>query len=155
SGGASGIGGSFVGLQYSTNNLLGYGESLTLDVQAGSRTKQFVFGFTEPYLFDTPISAGFQLFYQNYQYFGGGIRVGDSGFAPSTPSFFSGFGTNGEELFTQKSVGGSVTFSSPLSYFFKRTTAARFTRIGLSYSYRTTTVDDPAVNRDDDPTNDI
>src|SRR4029453_14431661 len=67
SGGASGIGGSFIGLQYSANNLLGYGESLQLDVQAGDRTKQFIFGMSEPYLFDRPISAGFQIFYQNYQ----------------------------------------------------------------------------------------
>lgn len=155
SGGASGIGGSFVGLQYSTNNLLGYGESLSVDVQAGNRSKQIVFGFTEPYLFDRPISAGFQIFYLNYQYFGGGIRVGDSGFSPSTPSFFTGFGTNGEELFTQKSVGGSVSLSAPLSYFFKRSTAARFTRVGVSYTYRTNNIEDPAVNRDADPTNDI
>jgi len=77
-GGISGIGGSFFGLDYSTNNLLGYGESLTLDIQAGSRSKQFTFGFTEPYLFDRPISAGFQLFYQNYQYFGGGVRKEDT-----------------------------------------------------------------------------
>jgi outer membrane protein insertion porin family len=155
SGGASGIGGSFIGLQYSTNNLLGYGESLTVDIQAGSRSKQFVFGFTEPYLFDRPISAGFQIFYQNYQYFGGGVRIGESGFAPSTPSFFSGFGTSGEELFTQKTVGGSVSFSAPLTYFFSRSTLARFTRLGLSYTYRTSEVEDPAVNRDDDPTNNI
>lgn len=155
SGGASGVGGSFVGLQYSTNNLFGYGETLTLDVQAGNRSKQFVIGFTEPYVLDRPISAGVQFFYQNYQYFGGGIRVGQTGFSPDTPSFFSGFGSNGEELFTQKTIGGTVSFSAPLSYFFKRSTAARFARLGLSYTYRTSSIQDPQVNRDDDPTNDI
>lgn len=155
SGGASGVGGSFIGLQYSTNNLLGYGESLTLDIQAGSRSKQFTFGFTEPYLFDRPISAGFQVFYQNYQYFGGGVRIGQGGFTPATPRFFSGFGTAGEELFTQKTIGGTVSLSTPLTYFFKRSTLARFARLGLSYTYRTSEVQDPAVNRDEDPTNDI
>jgi len=154
SGGASGVGGSFVGLQYSTNNLLGYGESLTLDVQAGDRTKVFVFGLTEPYLFDRPISAGFQIFYQNYQYFGGGIRT-SNGTAVSPSSTNLLFGTSGEELFTQKTIGGSVSLSAPLTYFFKRSTLARFTRLGLSYTYRTNTIEDPSVNTDNDPTNDI
>jgi hypothetical protein len=31
----------------------------------------------------------------------------------------------------------------------------RFVRLGLSYSFRTTDIEDPAVNRDGDPENDI
>ncbi|MBI3951689.1 MAG: hypothetical protein HY314_14665, partial [Acidobacteria bacterium] len=45
-GGASGIGGSFFGLEYSTNNLFGYGESLTFSVAAGNRQKSFLFSFS-------------------------------------------------------------------------------------------------------------
>src|SRR6185295_12674286 len=38
-GGLSGIGGSFFGLEYSTNNLLGRGEILSLNMSAGNRQK--------------------------------------------------------------------------------------------------------------------
>lgn len=154
-GGISGIGGSFVGLQYSTNNLLGYGEGLTFDVSAGNRTKNFTFGFSEPYVLGRPISAGFQLFFQKYQYFGNGVRLGSNGLTPDNSALFNGFGTNGEELFTQTRIGGSVSISAPVGFFFKRSTAARFSRVGLSYTYVTSSIEDPAVNRDGDPTNDI
>src|SRR5262249_45101966 len=54
-GGVSGIGGSFIGIDYSTNNLLGYGESLSLQLSAGNYQKVYSFGFTEPYLRGRPI----------------------------------------------------------------------------------------------------
>src|SRR5262249_20140855 len=55
-GGVSGYAGSFFGLEYSTNNLLGYGESLCVAVSVGNRSLNFQFGFTEPYLMGKPIS---------------------------------------------------------------------------------------------------
>jgi len=58
-------------------------------------------------------------------------------------------------LFTQKTAGASVTASAPLQYFAKRFRMGRFIRLGLSYSFQTTDIVDPAVNRDSDPTNDI
>ncbi len=58
-GGISGIGGSFFGLEYSTNNLLGRGEVLSFVMAAGNRQRSFQFSFTEPYIKDRPISAGF------------------------------------------------------------------------------------------------
>src|SRR5262245_59442860 len=61
-GGVSGFAGSFFGLEYSTNNLLGYGESLSFAVSGGNRSQSFQFGFTEPYLMGKPISLGFQVF---------------------------------------------------------------------------------------------
>jgi len=48
-----------------------------------------------------------------------------------------------------------VSVSTPLTYFFKRSTIARFSRIGLSYTYRRSEIEDPPVNTDDDPTNNI
>ena len=42
-GGLSGVGGSFFGLEYSTNNLLGRGEILSLNVSAGNRQNIFSF----------------------------------------------------------------------------------------------------------------
>jgi outer membrane protein insertion porin family len=60
-GGVSGLSGSFIGLTYQTNNFLGLGETLTLSGQIGNIQRSAVFGFTEPYLFDRPISTGFTI----------------------------------------------------------------------------------------------
>ena len=67
-GGVSGLAGSFVGLTYQTNNFLGLGETLTFSAQFGSLTRSFMFGFTEPYLFNRPISTGFTLFSTRYNF---------------------------------------------------------------------------------------
>ena len=49
-GGVSGISGSFLGLNYVTNNFRGRGESLEFSVTGGTRTTDFVVSFTKPYL---------------------------------------------------------------------------------------------------------
>ena len=67
-GGVSGLAGSFIGLTYQTNNFLGLGETLTFSAQFGSLTRTFMFGFTEPYLFDRPISTGFTVFSSRYNF---------------------------------------------------------------------------------------
>src|SRR5215475_1188645 len=69
-GGVSGYAGSFFGLEYSTNNLLGYGESLSIGLSGGNRSKSVSFGFTEPYLMGRPVSLGFTLFASKYQFVG-------------------------------------------------------------------------------------
>jgi outer membrane protein insertion porin family len=147
SGGVSGIGGSYIGVQYSTNNLLGYGEALSINVQTGNLQKVISFGFTEPYLRGRPISVGFNIFYQDYQFLGQGFG------ALTTQDILGSF--SGSSLFTQQTKGASVNASAPLSYFAKRFRMGRFIRLGLSYSFSTTNILDPAVNRDSDPTNDI
>ena len=68
SGGVSGIGGSFMGVDYSTNNFLGFGETLSVSLQGGTRMSNYMFSFTEPYLFDRPISAGFSIFKSEYRF---------------------------------------------------------------------------------------
>lgn len=146
-GGVSGIGGSYIGINYSTNNLLGYGEALSFNVATGNLQKIVSFGFTEPYVRGRPISLGFNIFYQNYQFIGQGFG------ATTTQDIFGSF--NGSSLFTQKTAGASVSASAPLSYFAKRFRMGRFIRLGLSYSYQTTDIVDPEVNRDADPTNNI
>ncbi|MDW7761437.1 MAG: outer membrane protein assembly factor BamA [Acidobacteriota bacterium] len=60
--GYSGYEGTFVALSYSTVNFLGAGETLDLTLQHGKRIRNYSFGFTEPYLFDNPITAGFNIF---------------------------------------------------------------------------------------------
>ena len=68
SGGVSAIGGSFLGLDYATANFLGFGETLSVSLQGGTRQSNFRFSFTEPYLMDRPISAGFSLFKSEYRF---------------------------------------------------------------------------------------
>jgi outer membrane protein insertion porin family len=54
---------SFVGtLDISQNNFLGRGWVLSLRIRAGANSQQGIISFTEPWLFDRPLSAGFDLF---------------------------------------------------------------------------------------------
>jgi len=60
--GYSGYEGTFVAFSYSTVNFLGTGESLDLTIQQGKRVKNYSFGLTEPYIFDRPMTLGFNIF---------------------------------------------------------------------------------------------
>jgi len=66
--GYSGYEGTFVAFSYSTVNFLGTGETLELSVQQGKLVKNYSFGFTEPYLFDKPITAGFNVYDRKIDY---------------------------------------------------------------------------------------
>jgi outer membrane protein insertion porin family len=66
--GYSGYEGMFVAFSYSTVNFLGAGENLELAIQQGKLVKNYSFGFTEPYLFDKPITAGFNIYSRKTDY---------------------------------------------------------------------------------------
>ncbi|HEX2695157.1 MAG TPA: outer membrane protein assembly factor BamA, partial [Acidobacteriota bacterium] len=66
--GYSGYEGTFVALSYSTVNFLGAGETMEFMVQTGKRVKNYSFGFTEPYLFDQPLTLGFNIFDRKIDY---------------------------------------------------------------------------------------
>ncbi len=70
SAGYSGYEGTFISLSYSTVNFLGTGENLELMGQVGKRIKNYSLGFTEPYVFDMPLSLGFDI-YNRYIYYPG------------------------------------------------------------------------------------
>ena len=61
-GGISGLSGAFLGVNYQTNNFLGLGETLSLQGNLGNVSRQFLFGFSQPYIRNRPINIGFQLF---------------------------------------------------------------------------------------------
>ncbi|HEV2765110.1 MAG TPA: outer membrane protein assembly factor BamA, partial [Pyrinomonadaceae bacterium] len=150
-GGVSGIGGSFFGLEYSTNNLLGRGESLAFNFAFGNRQRAFLFSFTEPYINDRPITAGFSLFTESRKFFGEGTLLSTNteavgGLFGNTVDFLN---VSDENLFTQNTTGGSIFASSPLSEFYRRRPFTRATRIGLSYSISRTSVEDPPINQED------
>lgn len=156
-GGISGIGGSFFGLQYSTNNLLGRGETLALDFGFGNRQKNFQFSFQEPYFRDRPITVGFSLFGSSAKFFGEGTFL-----SQNTDAILGGLTSNGslltneENLFTQTTYGASVFATAPLSeILFKKRAWTQFSRIGLTYQFSATSIKDPPVNASNDPTKTI
>ncbi len=67
-GGISGLSGTFIGLNYETNNFLGLGETLALVANIGDLSRNLTFGFTEPYLRNKPVSLGVQVFDTKYDY---------------------------------------------------------------------------------------
>ena len=147
-GGISGIGGSFFGLDYSTNNLLGRGEILSLQLAAGNRQKSFQFSFTEPYIKNRPITAGFSLFAFEQSFFGEGTLLSQNTNAiqGATGNIFDSFNVSQENLFTRTSYGASLFASAPLSEFYRKRRFTQFSRIGLSYQISQTSVKDPKVN---------
>src|SRR5438105_14414559 len=84
-GGVSGLSGSFVGLNYQTNNFLGLGETLTVEANVGSRERNILFGFTEPYMFDRPLQTGFTIYHRRYDYNQAQIQSQISGTAVNLP----------------------------------------------------------------------
>lgn len=66
--GASQFDGFFLQLAFQTTNFLGRGESLSVSLQNGERIKNYVLGFTEPYLFGRPITAGFNVFRRDIRF---------------------------------------------------------------------------------------
>lgn len=148
-GGLSGIGGSFFGLDYSTNNLFGRGETLSINLAAGNRQRSLQFSFTEPYFRDRPITIGFSLFAFTQKFFGEGTALSQNlaaqqGIFGSQLDFFN---VSDENLFTRNSYGGSIFASAPLSEFYRKRRFTQSTRIGLSYQLSITSVEDPEVNQ--------
>ena len=66
--GASQYDGFFLQLAFQTTNFMGRGESLQLQLQNGERMKNYTVGFTEPYLFGKPVTAGFNVFRRDIRF---------------------------------------------------------------------------------------
>jgi outer membrane protein insertion porin family len=124
-GGVSGLAGAFVGLNYATNNFLGLGETLSVQASLGSRQRDVVFGFTEPYLFDRPIQAGFNVYARKTNYDQARQYAIATGQNLNLPSAY----LQNLQNYSQSSTGTSVTVSYPLRG--KRS----FKRLGISYSF--------------------
>ncbi len=120
-GGISGLSGTFIGLNYETNNFLGLGETLSVSANVGDLSRNLTFGFTEPYFRNRPLSLGVQVFTTKYDY---------------NPAKSYGIQNNGTALsaaqnslitnYNQSTTGLSVSASYPIRRSLKR--------IGISYS---------------------
>lgn len=64
--GVSQFDGFFGQLSFQTANFLGRGETLGVSLQKGSQARQYQISFSEPYLFDRPITAGVDVFTRQY-----------------------------------------------------------------------------------------
>ncbi len=125
-GGVSGLAGAFIGLTYQTNNFLGLGETLTLSAQFGSYQRTLQFGFTEPYLFDRPISTGFTVFSSKYNFN-----------QAQQEALITGQQVSVNPQFVQNYNQNSTGFTTFASYPIKRFSFARF---GLSYGLTRTNI---------------
>jgi outer membrane protein insertion porin family len=81
-GGFSSVDGVVGTIDLSQRNFLGRGWETSIRLRGGAQTQQGVISFTEPWLFDQPIAAGFDLFDNIRQYteytidsLGGGVRM--------------------------------------------------------------------------------
>jgi outer membrane protein insertion porin family len=121
-GGVSGLEGAFIGLNYSTNNFLGRGETLQVQVSLGNLARSILFGYTQPYMFDRPLQFGFTVF-------GNKINYNQA----RQLSIFSGQNLNFSSAVLQNLQNysqSSVGFTTSLSYPLRRS----FKRVGITYS---------------------
>jgi outer membrane protein insertion porin family len=88
--GVSQYDGVFGQLSFSTANFMGRGETFTVSMQTGARVSDYQIAFTEPFLFDRPITGSVDVHKRDIEYL---------------------------YQFTQGSTGGNVTLGLPLKNF--------------------------------------
>lgn len=103
-GGFSSADGLIGTLDLSQQNFLGKGWELFLRIRGGAKTQQGTIGFTEPWLFDRPLSAGFDLFANRREFL----------------------------EYTVDSLGGDIRFSHPFLDFWRWNLTYRATRDKIS-----------------------
>jgi outer membrane protein insertion porin family len=128
-GGVSGISGAFIGLNYQTNNFLGLGETLSLQANLGSISRQFLFGFTEPYLRNRPINVGFQVFNQKQDYNAAKNYQTTSGLSPNLSAAVKSLTQN----YNQDSKGMNFSIRYPLKRH-------AFQSVGVTYSWTSSNI---------------
>jgi outer membrane protein insertion porin family len=124
-GGVSGIAGSFLGFNYSTNNFLGLGETLSVESQLGTRMRDVSFGFTEPYFLDRPLQLGFVLYLRRFNFDQG--REASILAGSNLVGLYNQLGTQNLLNYTQNSRGVSVSASYPIKH--------SFARVGVTYGF--------------------
>ncbi len=125
-GGLSGLSGSFVGLNYETNNFLGLGETLSVQANIGDLSRNLSLGFTEPYLRNKPISLGVQVFTSKYDYNPAKSYAATGATAGNLTNAQQSLLTN----YNQSTTGFTLSASEPLRKLFAKTGV---TRVGISY----------------------
>ena len=122
-GGMSGLSGAFLGVNYQTNNFLGLGETLSLQGNLGYVSRQFTFGFSQPYVHNRPLNVGFQLFNQKQDFNAAKNYQTSPGASANL--------TSAQQSLTQNYNQASTGLNVSLSYPLKR---HAFQRVGMTYS---------------------
>ncbi len=122
-GGVSGLEGAFIGLSYTTNNFLGLGETLQVQASIGNLMRSILFGFTEPYLWDRPLQAGFTVYTTRTSYNQARQYAILSGQQLNLPAYY----LQNLQNYTQSSTGFTTSLSYPLHRSLKR--------VGITYSF--------------------
>jgi outer membrane protein insertion porin family len=128
-GGISGLSGAFIGVNYQTNNFLGLGETLSVQANLGSISRQFLFGFTQPYIKNRPINLGFQIFNQKQDYNAAKNYQATTGASVNL--------STAEKSLTQNYNQDSDGMNFSVSYPLKR---HAFQRVGFTYSWSRSTI---------------
>jgi outer membrane protein insertion porin family len=114
-GGVSGLSGTFLGLNYQTNNFLGLGETLSVQASAGNLSRNLLFSFNEPYIRNKPINAGFSIYSSKYDY-NASKAYNLSGLDTNTSQAVNSLVQN----YNQSTTGFTVSFAYPIRHSFKR-----------------------------------
>ena len=94
--------GFFGQLSFQTSNFLGRGETVGISLQKGSQARQYQVSFSEPYLFDRPITLGVDVFTRQFIY---------------------------PYQFTQESTGTNTVVGLPLANYTRLFTAYSYERV--------------------------
>jgi outer membrane protein insertion porin family len=124
----SGLEGSFIGLNYETNNFLGLGETLQVQANVGSLSRVLLFGFTEPYMFDRPLTLGFTVYSRRFDFNQARQASINAGQNLNLPQSVLNQLLN----YNQSSTGFTASSSYLLGHSFKR--------VGLTYTLDNTTI---------------
>jgi outer membrane protein insertion porin family len=127
-GGVSGLEGSFIGLNYETNNFLGLGETLQVQANVGSLSRVLLFGFTEPYMFDRPLTMGFTVYSRKYDF----NQARQANLLAGQQLNLPQSALNQLLNYNQSSTGFTASSSYLLGHSFKR--------VGITYALDTTTI---------------
>jgi outer membrane protein insertion porin family len=131
-------------LGYSTQNFMGVGESLGLNLQTGTRSKQYSLSFSEPYLFNLPASLGMSVHKTSISYPNLYTRNG-AGFDISTSFRFLRFmgaslGYSFESV-EMSDVSDQLILSNPYYYFYYGEGRRKISSIAPTFYY--SSVDSP------------
>lgn len=142
--GYSGYQGWFIGAGYSTQNFLGMGETFGVNLETGTRSKNYSFSFTEPYLFNLPASFGISIFKSYINYYDLYTRKGQGFNLSSSWRFWKYWGAQlayGFEYIEVSDVSEYLmNMSSYYSYYY---TEGQRTLSSLTPTLFYTTVDSP------------
>ena len=131
-GGISGLSGTFIGLNYETNNFLGLGETLSVQANAGDLSRNLSLGFNEPYLRNKPISLGVNVFTSKYD-FNPAKSYSATGASGNLSAAQNSLQTN----YNESRTGATLSISEPLRHFYHLKGVAR---VGASYSLSRSTL---------------